>query len=129
MERSVRSLSESALLSEAVEALLASSQRVFPVINVVGKPVGLLDRDDLVLGLKEKGPDAAVSLVMRKPVVIGSALPLSDAFTSMNRQGLRSQVVVDGDGHLVGMLTLENVAEMMMIHAIRPEWKFLSQGK
>ncbi|MDP1701884.1 MAG: site-2 protease family protein [Aestuariivirga sp.] len=129
MERSVRSLFESALLSEAVEALLASSQRVFPVINGVGKPVGLLDRDDLVLGLKEKGPDAAVSLVMRKPTVIGRALPLNDAVSGMNRQGLRSQVVVDGGGHLVGMLTLENVAEMMMIHAIRPEWKFLSHEK
>lgn len=129
MERSVRSLSGSALLSEAVEALLASSQRVFPVLDEVGKPVGVLDRDDLVLGLKEKGPDAAVSLFMRKPSVIGSAFPLNDAVTGMNRQGLRSQIVVDNGGHLVGMLTLENVAEMMMIHAIRPEWKFLGQGK
>lgn len=129
MERSVRSLSENALLSEAVDALLASSQQAFPVIDGVGKPVGLLDRDDLVLGLKEKGPDAAVSLVMRKPAVIGGALPLNEAVTGMNRQGLRSQVVVDGDGHLVGMLTLENVAEMMLIHAMRPEWKFLRRGK
>ncbi len=129
MERSVRSLSENALLSEAVEALLASSQRAFPVINAVRKPVGLLDRDDLVLGLREKGPDAAVSSVMRKQAVISDAVPLNDAVTGMNRQGLRSQVVVDGGGHLVGMLTLENVAEMMLIHAMRPEWKFLSQGK
>jgi len=129
MERTVRSLPENALLSEAVEALLASPQRAFPVINAVYKPVGLLDRDDLVLGLKEKGPDATVSSVMRKPTVISDVLSLNDAVTGMNRQGLRSQVVVDRGGRLVGMLTLENVAEMMMIHSIRPEWKFLNQGK
>ena len=129
MERSVRSLSENALLSEAVEALLASSQRAFPVINAVRKPVGLLDRDDLVLGLREKGPDAAVSSVMRKQAVISDAVPLNDAVTGMNQQGLKSQVVVDGGGRLVGILTLENVAEMMMIHAIRPEWKFLSEER
>jgi Zn-dependent protease len=129
MERTVRSLPENALLSEAVEALLASSQRAFPVVNAMQKPVGLLDRDDLVLGIKEKGPEAAVSSVMRKPDVISSAVPLNDAITGMSRQGLRSQVVVDGGGRLVGMLTLENIAEMMMIHAIRPEWKFLSPRK
>ena len=129
MERTVRSLSANALLSEAVEALLASSQRAFPVIDAMQMPVGLLDRDDLVLGLKEKGPDAAVSSVMRKPAVISAAVPLNDAVTDMNRQGLRSQIVVDESGRLAGMLTLENVAEMMMIHAIRPEWKFAHQAK
>ena len=129
MERTVRSLPENALLSEAVEVLLASSQRAFPVINAMQMPVGLLDRDDLVLGLKGRGPDAAVSSVMRKPAMIGVTMPLNDAVMEMNRQGLRSQIVVDGNARLAGMLTLENVAEMMMIHTIRPEWKFLSQGK
>jgi stage IV sporulation protein FB len=122
-------LSENALLSEAVEALLASSQRSFPVVDATQTPVGLLDRDDLVLSLKEKGPDATVSSVMRKPAVISGAVPLNDAVTDMNWQGLRSQIVVDGGGRLAGMLTLENVAEMMMIHAIRPEWKFAHQAK
>jgi Zn-dependent protease len=129
MERLVRSLSANALLSEAVEALLASSQRAFPVVDAMQTPVGLIDRDDLVLGLKEKGPDATVSSVMRKPAVISGAVPLNDAVMDMNRQGLRSQIVVDGGGRLAGMLTIENVAEMMMIHTIRPEWKFAHQAK
>jgi CBS domain containing-hemolysin-like protein len=47
----------------------------------------------------------------------------------MNRQGLRSQIVVDGNGRLAGMLTLENVAEMMMIHTMQPEWKFAHHAK
>jgi stage IV sporulation protein FB len=129
MERTVRSLPESALLSEAVEALLASSQRAFPVTNAKQIPVGLLDRDDLVLGLKEKGPDATVSSVMRKPIVIGATTPLNDAVANMNRQGLRAQIVMDTNGRFAGLLTLENVGEMMMIHTIRPEWKFAHQGK
>ena len=32
--------------------------------------------------------------------------------------------VTDADGRLVGLLTRENVAEMMMIKAAQPEWKF-----
>jgi stage IV sporulation protein FB len=129
MERTVRSLSAKALLSEAVEALLASSQRAFPVVDAMEMPVGLLDRDDLVLGLKEKGPDAAVFSVMRKPAVTSVAVSLNDAVMDMNRQGLRSQIVVDGNGRLAGMLTLENVAEMMMIHTMQPEWKFAHHAK
>ncbi len=129
MERTVRSLSANALLSEAVEALLASSQRAFPVIDTMQTPVGLLDRDDVVLGLKEKGPDAAVSSIMRKPAVTGVAVTLNEAVMNMNRQGLRTQIVVDGSGRLAGMLTLENVAEMMMIHSMQPDWKFAHHAK
>ena len=129
MEQIVRCLSEKILLSEAVDALLASSQRAFPVVDAKQMPVGLLERDDLLRGLKEKGPDATVTSVMRRPAVTGVTVPLNDAVVDMNRQGLRTQLVVDANGRFAGMLTLENVAEMMMIHAIRPEWKFLNQGK
>ncbi len=129
MERAVLRLSADTLLSEAVEGLLASSQRTFPVVDAMEVPVGLLDRDDLLLGLKEKGPDAAVAAVMRKPAVTGATVPLNEAVTEMGRQGFRAQIVVDGSGRLAGLLTLENVAEMMMIHAMRPEWKFAQPGK
>ena len=129
MERTVRSLSAKALLSEAVEALLASSQRAFPVVDAMKMPVGLFDRDDLLRGLREKGPDASVSEVMRKPAVTGVTVSLNDAVMDMNRQGLRSQIVVDGNGRFAGMLTLENVAEMMMIHTMRPEWDFSHHAK
>lgn len=129
MEQTVRCFSEKMLLSEAVDALLASSQRAFPVIDAKQIPVGLLDRDDLLRGLKEKGPGAAVNTVMRKPVVTHVTAPLSDTVLDMNRQGLRTQLVVDANGRFAGMLTLENVAEMMMIQTIRPEWNFAHQGR
>ena len=125
----MRSLSAKALLSEAVEALLASSQRAFPVVDAMKMPVGLFDRDDLLRGLREKGPDASVSEVMRKPALTGVTVSLNDAVMDMNRQGLRSQIVVDGNGRFAGMLTLENVAEMMMIHTMRPEWDFSHHAK
>ena len=92
-------------------------------------PVGLFDRDDLLRGLREKGPDASVSEVMRKPALTGVTVSLNDAVMDMNRQGLRSQIVVDGNGRFAGMLTLENVAEMMMIHTMRPEWDFSHHAK
>jgi Zn-dependent protease/CBS domain-containing protein len=129
MERTVRSLPVNASLSEAVDALLATSQRAFPVVDAKGIPVGLLERDDLVISLKQQGPDGAVSSVMREPAVTQATVSLDQAVMDMNRRGLKSQIVVDGNGRLAGMLTLENVAEMMMIHNIRLEWKFTQRTK
>lgn len=129
MERTVRSLPANALLSEAVEALLATSQRAFPVVDAKDMPVGLLDRGDLVISLKQQEPDAAVSSIMRERDVIRATVSLDEAVMDMNRRGLKSRIVVDGNGRLAGMLTLENVAEMMMVHAVRPEWKFTQREK
>jgi hypothetical protein len=32
--------------------------------------------------------------------------------------------VIDADGILVGLLTRQNLGEMMIIKAIRPDWRF-----
>lgn len=129
MERKIITLPRNALLSDAVDALLASSQRTFPIIGAGEIPVGLLDRDDLVMGLKLHGPETAVSSIMREPDVVLATISLNEAVMGMNGRGLKSQIVVDGNGRLAGLLTLENVAEMMIIHNMKPEWKFSSRPK
>jgi Zn-dependent protease len=129
MERSIRSLREDTLISEAVDAFLASPQHAFPIVDEFNMPVGILDRDDLLAGLRRRESDAAVSIIMRDPAAITAAATLEDAIAEMARRGLKSRVVVDGRGRLAGMLTLENIAEMMMIHKIRPNWKFSRSSK
>jgi Zn-dependent protease/CBS domain-containing protein len=124
MEQAVQSLRQTAMLPDAVELLLGTAQRTFPIVDEDSRPVGMLNRDQLLLGLKRPDSAVPVATLMQPAVVVREDLSLEEAVMAMNRQGLRSQMVVDGAGRLVGMLTLENVAEMMMIHDVRPDWKF-----
>jgi CBS domain-containing protein len=64
---------------------------------------------------------------MSEPLVIHATVSLYEAITDMSRYRYRSQIVVDDDGRVVGMLTLENLAEMMMIHNMQPGWHFLKR--
>lgn len=129
MERRVRGLSVNATLSDAIDALLASSQQTFPVLNEANVVLGELDRDDMMQSVKEHPPTTSVTTIMREPAVIRSLDPLSDAIVNMGHNGRRTQIVVDKSGHFVGMLSLENVAEMMMIRNVNPKWDFRSLRK
>jgi stage IV sporulation protein FB len=51
-------------------------------------------------------------------------MPLQQALDDMRRNGHAAFSVIDEDGKLVGMLTPQNVAEMLMIRQARPEWRF-----
>jgi Zn-dependent protease/CBS domain-containing protein len=128
MERSVQCLRSDATLADAVDILLASSQRSFPVVEPGGAPVGMLDRDDLAVVLKKSGPDTRIFTVMRAPLTILATTPLSEAIKKLSEIRNAAEIVVDNEGRIIGMLTLENLAEMMMIRTLRPEWKFHNRG-
>ena len=53
MVREFRTLSENATLEEAVDALLATSQHDFPVVDETGSVAGLLTRHDLIAALRK----------------------------------------------------------------------------
>src|SRR5205085_1389799 len=57
MVREFRSLPETATLEEAVDALLATSQHDFPVIDAAGNVAGILTRHDLIGALRKNKPD------------------------------------------------------------------------
>jgi CBS domain containing-hemolysin-like protein len=113
-----------ASLSEVVDALLASSQPAFPILNDAGEIIGLLDRDDLARGLRNYDRETSVSVAMRKPATVMSSDSLSDAINNMSQNGLTATIVLDHNGSVVGMLTLENLAEMIMIRNVNPQWDF-----
>jgi Zn-dependent protease/CBS domain-containing protein len=128
MERSVQCMRSDASLSDAVDLLLATSQKNFPVVDAKGIPVGMLDRNDLADILKTSGPETKVSAVMRAPATVPATVPLDDAINHMSQTRNAPEIVVDGKGRIMGMLTMENIAEMMMIHSMRPEWNFHKRG-
>jgi Zn-dependent protease/CBS domain-containing protein len=96
----------------ALERTLAGFQEDFPVVDE-GEIVGVLTRDDLLRGLCEQGPSAAIAALMERHFVTAEATEsLDDAVTRMETNRRRF-LPVSHRGRLVGILTLEHVAELL----------------
>jgi len=109
-------LPRTATLHRAVEAVLHSAQRDFPVVDEAGALCGVLTRDDLVGALRKNAADTPVAEIMRLDVpVVHDAMFLDRAFTLMQEAETSALPVVDGSGRLCGLFTHENVGELMMI--------------
>jgi stage IV sporulation protein FB len=114
-------LPTTATVEDAVERLLRTSQHDFPVVDGAGRLRGVVTRDDMIRALRERGPGAPVLEVMRREVpVLHHRQPLDEALRTM-QQGRHPAVgIVDSEGRLVGLITPENVGELMMVQAARP---------
>ena len=104
-------------LSSAARALLAGSQREFPVVDTAGVPAGVLSRIDMVRGLSEGGPDSAIGTYMSAK--IGLCDPremLVDAMARLRSEEGSMMMVVTPDHRLVGLLTAENIGELLTLN-------------
>jgi Zn-dependent protease/predicted transcriptional regulator len=111
-----RTLPLTATLNDAVEALLRTSQHEFPIVDEREQTVGLLTRDEMIGALRERGPDTPVSEVMRRDVpIMRASRGFDEAFRFLNESHSPAILVTDGTGKVVGMLTAENVGELMMV--------------
>jgi Zn-dependent protease/predicted transcriptional regulator len=110
-----RALAPEDPLRAAVTALLAGSQQDFPVV-AHGAVVGMLTRQDLIRALASQGQDGVVGHWMRRDCNSAQEHETLDAaFARMQACDCPILPVVRG-GALVGVLTLENVGELMLIH-------------
>jgi Zn-dependent protease/CBS domain-containing protein len=118
-----------ATLADAVDILLATPQHEFPIVDAFGKSVGLLTRDGLIKALRESGPMAPVTEALQAPAPsVRRSDKLDVALNEMNRTRTPAISVVDEAGVVVGLLTMQNIAEMMMVRAAQPDWKFRRSG-
>jgi stage IV sporulation protein FB len=114
-------LGPEAHIEEAVQTLLATSQGEFPVVDGTGKPVGLLDRGDVIKALKTLGPDAHVGDAMNVEFpIVGTRATLEQAFKLMQEKSAPAVGVIDASGKLAGFVTNETIAEMMMLQQAAP---------
>lgn len=121
MVREFRTLSSDATLLEAVDALLATSQHDFPVLDASGGIAGVLLRNDLIAALRKDDPAIRVGDIIRRNVpTITTGTPFDEAFRVMQESNCPAVPVVDRMQRLVGLLTTENVSELMMVHAAMP---------
>jgi Zn-dependent protease/predicted transcriptional regulator len=111
-----RTLSAQDTLAKAVNELLAGSQQDFPVIEN-NLPIGMLRRNDLVKALSDGRSDDAVTAGMSRDCeTVEETSSLKSAVESMRKRQCTTMPVVSR-GLIVGLLTLENITEMIMVNA------------
>jgi Zn-dependent protease/CBS domain-containing protein len=115
-----RTLSPGDPLARAVELILAGSQQDFPVVEN-GGVVGVLTREDCVRALAHRGQESPVREVMRREFEVADPSEmLEPAFQRLQSRDGRALVVTRG-GQLVGLVTMDNVGEFLMIQAALAE--------
>jgi Zn-dependent protease/CBS domain-containing protein len=125
METRFTPVSIDASLGQAVDALLATAQHEFPVVDAFMKPVGLLTRDDIVSAVRDHGRDEPAAAFMRPGVdSVGAAAPVEGLFERLQDRKGAALAVTDAAGRIVGLLTRQGLGEVMMIRAARPDWRF-----
>jgi Zn-dependent protease/predicted transcriptional regulator len=109
-----RTLSRGDELGQAADLLIAGSQGDFPVVEA-GRPVGLLTRTELSEGLARAGVAAPVGAWMKQDFDVVGEAERVDVVMNRIREQEAAVLVIDEHGLLVGMLTPENLAELMML--------------
>ncbi|HKP27759.1 MAG TPA: site-2 protease family protein [Gemmatimonadales bacterium] len=110
-----------ATLEDAVRLLLAGEQREFPVVDNDQRLEGLLTRDHLIRGLSEHGPATIVSQVMASPVQsIGPGASFDHALHQLRTSGLPALPVVDEARRVVGLITTDNIADLILVRRHMP---------
>jgi Zn-dependent protease len=111
-----RTLAAQDSLASAVEALLAGSQQDFPVVDA-GRVLGVLTRRDLLLALAQQRREARIDELMQRDVEpVHPEQELEGLLIRLQNPNSPAIPVVE-NGHLVGLLTMDNVNELLMIRA------------
>ena len=112
----VRTLSPHDSLARAVELILTGWQQDFPVVDG-DRIVGVLTRNDMLVALAQKAQDALVGDVMRREFqVLDSGEMLEAAFARLQECECHTVPVVHNE-RLVGLVTMDNLGEFLMIQA------------
>ena len=109
-----------ATLTQAVDLLLAGEQREFPVVDNLGRTEGMLTRDNLIRGLSRRGPESTVAEAMTPAApTVSPTLGFQEALDKLRASGLPALPVIDAAGALVGLLTLDNITDLLLIRRAR----------
>jgi Zn-dependent protease/CBS domain-containing protein len=103
-------------LADAVRLTLRGSQHDFPVLDA-GRVTGILTRNDLLVALAAYGQDHPVTAVMRHEFLIAEPTEMLEiVFQRLQECDCHTMPVVH-DGRLVGLITMDNLGEYLLIEA------------
>lgn len=104
----------------AADLLLRTTQQEFPIVDGAGRLRGVVTREAIVVALQAQGDDVALLEVMTTDVpTVAESTCLQAIFERMQQESTRFVGIVDADQRLVGYLTPENIAELVMIGSAR----------
>ena len=116
MVTNFRTIPIHATLAQAVDLLLTGEQREFPVVDNLGRTEGILTRDNLIRGLSRGGPTSTVAEAMTPSApTVPPTLGFQEALERLRASGLPALPVVDAGGALVGLLTLDNITDLLLV--------------
>ena len=101
-------------IERAVDHVLGGFQQDFPVVDD-GRLVGVLTRNDLASALGRYGPENRVSEVMQRDFATAEPREMLQSVFARLQEGHARALPVVQNGHLLGLLTADNVAEVLMI--------------
>lgn len=111
-----RSLAAGDTLRKAVDLILSGSQEDFPVLDE-GRVVGVLTRADLLAALAQRDQDARVEDVMRRDFRTAEYTEMLEPVFARLRASQCRTLPVMSRGRLIGLMTLDNVGEFVMIQS------------
>ena len=115
-------LTPTAHIDEAVQTLLHTAQGEFPVVDGAGKPIGVFGRSDLIRAIKTVGPDASVADAMGAELpIVSHRDTLEQAFKLLQLKQAPAVGVTNAAGTLIGLVSGETIAEMMMLQEALPK--------
>jgi Zn-dependent protease len=116
MQTKFDTLSPNDTLNRVASLVLAGSQQDFPVAED-GQVVGVLTRDDFIKALSQEGQTTPVVRVMRRDLPIVNAYEMIEAALERLQQSGSKTLPVLHLGHLVGLITSDNISEFLMIRS------------
>lgn len=114
MQKHFGTLATNNTLGEAVKVVLDGSQHDFPVMWG-DRVMGILTRANLLAGLTQGGPDQLVTAVMEREFQTAEPKEMLEAVLNRMASSPTRTMPVMQDGKLVGLVTMENLGEFLMI--------------
>ena len=111
-----RTLGPEQTLGDAVDQLLAGSQQDFPVVEH-GAVAGMLTRADLIAALGAAGRDAPIGPHLRRGCPSAEADELLEPVLARLQGHACHTLPVLDQGQLVGLVTMENVGELLLVQS------------
>jgi Zn-dependent protease/predicted transcriptional regulator len=103
-------------LSHAIDMILAGSQQDFPVVEN-GRVLGILTRNQLIISLQKQGPQTLVGQVMERSFESADSAEMLETVANRMQECSCHTVPVTRAGQLVGLITMDNIGEFLMIQS------------
>jgi Zn-dependent protease len=120
MITSYQALNPLSTADDAAQLLLRTTQQEFPVVDGSGALRGVVAREALITALQETGGATPVlDFMIRDVPTVPENACLDNVFEQLRRGGPRMVGVVDRQQRLLGYITADNLAELVMIQSSR----------